>query len=146
MTEIQKSRNLTYVFISHNLAVVKNICQNMLVMYLGKAMEAGESTAVFANPLHPYTKALLSAILDIDMHRARERILLEGDIPSPIDPPPGCAFHPRCRYAESICREQIPPLRDFGGQHYAACHLAEKLTLQAIVAGESGRGTMKESS
>ena len=87
LIEIQASRNLTYVFISHNLAVVKNVCQNLLVMYLGKVMEAGESDAVFADPLHPYTQALLSAILDIDVQQPRERITLKGDIPSPIDPP-----------------------------------------------------------
>ena len=146
LEDLQRDLELTYLFIAHDLSVVKHISERVAVMYLGRIVELAETSDLFARPRHPYTEALVSAvpIPDPDFHT--ERILLEGDVPSPIDPPPGCAFHPRCRYAESICREQIPPLRDFGGQHYAACHLAEKLTLQAIVAGESGRGTMKESS
>ena len=135
LTEIQKSRNLTYVFISHNLAVVKNICQNMLVMYLGKAMEAGESTAVFANPLHPYTKALLSAILDIDMHRARERILLEGDIPSPIDPPKGCRFWQRCPFAMVGCETIPAELVEVEPGHQVACHLVSGFSEEQKAAG-----------
>jgi len=145
LEDLQTDLELTYLFIAHDLSVVKHISERVAVMYLGRIVELSETSQLFAQPRHPYTEALVSAvpIPDPDFHT--ERILLEGDVPSPIDPPPGCAFHPRCRYAESICREQIPPLRDFGGQHYAACHLAEKLRLQAIDAGEAGRGTMKES-
>ena len=135
LTEIQKSRNLTYVFISHNLAVVKNICQNMLVMYLGKAMEEGESAAVFANPLHPYTKALLSAILDIDMHGSRDRILLEGDIPSPIDPPRGCRFWQRCPFAMVGCETIPAELVEVERGHRVACHLVSGFSAKQKAAG-----------
>lgn len=123
LMDIQKSRNLTYVFISHNLAVVNNICQSMLVMYLGKVMEAGRSEVIFANPLHPYTKALLSAILDIDVHGARDRILLKGDIPSPIDPPEGCRFWQRCPFAMRGCETIPAKLVNVEQGHQVACHL-----------------------
>ena len=123
LMEIQKSRNLTYVFISHNLAVVKNICQNVLVMYLGKVMEAGTSDALFANPLHPYTKALLSAVLDVDVEASRDRILLKGDTPSPIDPPKGCRFWQRCPSAMTGCETILAELVDVEPGHQVACHL-----------------------
>ena len=123
LMEIQQDRNLTYVFISHNLAVVKNICQNMLVMYLGKAMEAGTSDAIFAHPMHPYTQALLSAILDIDVHGSRDRILLKGDIPSPIDPPDGCRFWQRCPFAMKGCETVPAELVEVERGHHVACHL-----------------------
>jgi len=144
LEDLQTDLELTYLFIAHDLSVVKHISERVAVMYLGRIVELSETSQLFAQPRHPYTEALVSAvpIPDPDFHT--ERILLEGDVPSPIDPPPGCAFHPRCRYAEPICSEQIPPLRDFGDHHFAACHLAEKLKLQAIDAGEAGRGTMKE--
>lgn len=135
LMEIQQSRNLTYVFISHNLAVVKNICQHMLVMYLGKVMEAGESDAVFAHPLHPYTKALLSAILDIDIEGSRDRIILEGDIPSPIDPPKGCRFWQRCPFAMIGC-ETIPAgLVEVERGHQVACHLVSGFSSEQRAAG-----------
>jgi oligopeptide/dipeptide ABC transporter ATP-binding protein len=135
LMEIQKSRNLTYVFISHNLAVVKNICRNMLVMYLGKAMEAGESDTIFANPLHPYTKALLSAILDVHAHGSRERILLKGDIPSPIDPPTGCRFWQRCPFAMVGCKTIPAELVEVERGHHVACHLISGFSPEQKAAG-----------
>jgi len=135
LMEIQQSRNLTYVFISHNLAVVKNICQNVLVMYLGKVMETGTSDALFANPLHPYTKALLSAVLDVDVEASGERILLKGDTPSPIDPPKGCRFWQRCPFAMKGC-ETIPAnLVDVEPGHQVACHLTSGFSAEQIASG-----------
>ena len=135
LMEIQKSRSLTYVFISHNLAVVKNICKTMLVMYLGKAMEAGVSDAIFANPLHPYTKALLSAVLDINVQESHDRILLKGDAPSPIDPPKGCRFWQRCPSAMIGC-ETIPvELIEVERDHQVACHLVSGFSSEDKAAG-----------
>lgn len=123
LIEIQERLNLTYVFISHNLAVVKNVCQNVLVMYLGKVMEAGRSERLFANPQHPYTKALLSAVLDVSMTGSDDRILLKGDIPSPIDPPQGCRFWQRCPFAMKGCKTIPAELVDVEPDHQIACHL-----------------------
>ena len=145
LEDLQRDLELTYLFIAHDLSVVKHISERVAVMYLGKIVELAETSELFARPKHPYTEALVSAVPVPDPDFHTERILLEGDVPSPIDPPPGCAFHPRCRYAEPICSEKIPSLDDFGGQHLAACHLAEKLTLQAIDTGEgTAAGTAEE--
>jgi len=135
LMEIQKSRNLTYVFISHNLAVVKNICQDMLVMYLGKTMEIGVSNAIFANPLHPYTKALLSAVLDIDVRESHDRILLKGDTPSPIDPPRGCRFWQRCPFAMIGCETIPAELVEVERDHQVACHLVSGFSSEQRAAG-----------
>ncbi len=135
LMEIQKSRTLTYVFISHNLAVVKNICQNVLVMYLGKVMEAGTSDALLANPLHPYTKALLSAVLDIDVDESHERILLKGDTPSPIDPPQGCRFWQRCPFAMIGCESIPAELVTVEPGHQVACHLISGFSSEQRAAG-----------
>lgn len=135
LMEIQERRNLTYIFISHNLAVVKNICQHVLVMYLGKVMEAGRSDALFANPLHPYTKALLSAVLDIDVRGSQDRILLKGDIPSPIDPPKGCRFWQRCPFAMTGCRTIPAELVEVDPDHHVACHLVSGFSSEQRAAG-----------
>jgi oligopeptide/dipeptide ABC transporter ATP-binding protein len=135
LMEIQERLNLTYVFISHNLAVVKNVCQNVLVMYLGKVMEAGTSEALFANPQHPYTKALLSAVLDVDVDRARDRILLKGDTPSPIDPPQGCRFWQRCPFAMKGCETIPAELVDVEPGHQIACHLVSGFSAEHAAAG-----------
>jgi len=135
LMEIQESRNLTYVFISHNLAVVKSICQNVLVMYLGKMMEAGTSDTLFANPQHPYTKALLSAVLDVDMETSHERILLKGDTPSPIDPPQGCRFWQRCPFAMVGCETIPAELVDVEPGHQIACHLSSGFSAEQTAAG-----------
>jgi len=135
LMEIQESRNLTYVFISHNLAVVKNVCQNVLVMYLGKVMESGTSDALFANPLHPYTKALLSAVLDVDVEASHDRILLKGDTPSPIDPPKGCRFWQRCPFAMVGCETIPAEMVDVENLHQVACHLVSGFSPEHVAAG-----------
>jgi len=135
LMEIQKTRNLTYVFISHNLAVVKNVCQNVLVMYLGKVMEAGASDALFANPQHPYTKALLSAVLDVTVQGAHDRVLLKGDTPSPIDPPKGCRFWQRCPFAMEGCETIPAELTEVEHGHHVACHLVSGFTPEQKTAG-----------
>ena len=135
LMEIQRDRNLTYVFISHNLAVVKNISQNVLVMYLGKVMEAGASDALFANPLHPYTKALLSAVLDVDVQGSHDRILLKGDTPSPIDPPKGCRFWQRCPFAMKGCGTIPAELTEVESGHRVACHRVSGFSSEQRAAG-----------
>jgi oligopeptide/dipeptide ABC transporter ATP-binding protein len=121
--KLQRSKNLTYLFITHDLLVVKYIADRILVMYLGKLVEAGPVEAVFEQPLHPYTQALLAAIPKADPSVRQKRLLLEGEIPSPINPPSGCRFHTRCPKVVSMCREKEPELRRLG-QRQVACHLA----------------------
>ena len=123
LDDIQKKSGITYLFISHNLAVVKSICDHMAVMYLGKVMECGATQKIYNNTLHPYTKALLSAVLDIDVDNPRERIILQGDIPSPISPPAGCRFCQRCPNAMDICHKVQPNLVEIEPDHMIACHL-----------------------
>ena len=126
LNEIQQKSGLTYLFISHNLAVVKSICDHMAVMYLGKVMECGDTKKIYENTLHPYTQALLSAVLDIDVDNPRERIILQGDIPSPINPPAGCRFCQRCPKAMDICAKCEPKLVEIEPDHKIACHLYEE--------------------
>ena len=123
LKQLQKDMNLTYVFISHDLSVVKFISDKIGVMYLGSMVEFGSKEDIFANPLHPYTKALFSAIPYPDPDVKMNRVILKGDIPSPIDPPKGCRFHTRCPHATDICKEKTPEYREFGNGHCAACHL-----------------------
>lgn len=123
MQELQQKFQLTYLFISHDLSVVKHISDRICVMYLGKIVEVSEKNELYSNPLHPYTKALLSAIPIPDPEAKRERIILEGDVPTPINPPTGCRFHTRCQYAMPICSRQEPILKDTGNEHFVACHL-----------------------
>jgi oligopeptide/dipeptide ABC transporter ATP-binding protein len=121
--KLQRSKNLTYLFITHDLLVVKYIADRILVMYLGKLVESGPVEPVFEQPLHPYTQALLSAIPRADPSARQKRLLLEGEVPSPINPPTGCRFNSRCPKVVSICREKEPELRRMG-QRQVACHLA----------------------
>ena len=118
--------NLTYLFISHDLSVVKFISDKIGVMYLGSMVEFGTKDDIFSNPLHPYTQALFSAIPQPDPDVKMNRIILKGDIPSPANPPKGCRFHTRCPKAMDICSEIAPEYRDFGNGHCAACHLLNK--------------------
>lgn len=122
MEDLQERLNLTYLFISHDLSVVKHISDRIAVMYLGVVVEIGGYREIFENPLHPYTKALLSSVPIPRIDVRRERILLEGDVPSPVDPPAGCRFCQRCPRAAEICRTQPPPLRHAEEGHAAACH------------------------
>jgi oligopeptide transport system ATP-binding protein len=127
LERLREELALTYLFIAHDLSVVRNISDRVAVMYLGKIVEITDSDELYANPLHPYTIALLSAvpIPDPVVDRTRERIILTGDVPSPMMPPPGCNFHPRCQQAIDICKEELPVLRNMGGEHWVACHLVK---------------------
>jgi len=124
MQELQGKFGLTYLFVAHNLSVVKHISDRVAVMYLGRVVELANSEALYELPLHPYTQALLSAIPvpDPEIEGRRKRIILEGDVPSPVNPPSGCNFHPRCWKAQAICREVNPVLEAKESDHYAACH------------------------
>ncbi len=122
--ELQERLSLAYLFISHDLSVVRHVADEVMVMYLGRAVEQGSREAIFMTPRHPYTRALLSATPVADPRRKKERIVLTGELPSPIDPPSGCAFHPRCPLAKDRCRSERPALREIGGVQ-VACHFAE---------------------
>jgi oligopeptide/dipeptide ABC transporter ATP-binding protein len=123
LKELQQDFNLTYLFIAHDLSVVKHISDRIGVMYLGRIVELSDKKGLYEKPLHPYTQALLSAVPVANPSRNRERIILEGDVPSPANPPSGCTFHPRCSACMDICRTQRPALRDLGDGHMVACHL-----------------------
>ena len=124
LEDMQDELGLTYLFIAHDISVVRHISDRIGVMYLGTMMELGKSDVLYKNPLHPYTKTLLSAVPvpDPELSKTRQRIILEGDIPSPIDPPSGCRFHTRCPYATEICSQKAPEWREIEPDHYAACH------------------------
>ncbi|GHU90242.1 hypothetical protein FACS1894202_09710 [Clostridia bacterium] len=123
LQELKEREHLTYLFISHDLSVIKYISDRVGVMYLGNMVEMARAEEIFANPIHPYTEALLSAIPTTDAEKGSEPIILEGDIPSPIDPPKGCKFHTRCRYAEDICRQVTPEYTEIKPEHFVACHV-----------------------
>lgn len=126
LRDLQRTRNLTYLFISHDLSVVEHISDTIGVMYLGGLVETGLTEDIFSNPLHPYTKALFSAIPMPDPDIKKERILLEGDIPSPANPPSGCKFHTRCKECMGICEKEDPKPRDMGNGHVVKCHLYDE--------------------
>ncbi len=123
LEDLQEKFNLTYLFIAHDLSVVKHISDRVAVMYLGKIVELSSTSELYDNTLHPYTEALLSAVPIPDPTLKRKRIVLEGDVPSPFKPPVGCRFHPRCKYVKPICSQEEPKLIDVNGGHYVACHL-----------------------
>jgi oligopeptide/dipeptide ABC transporter ATP-binding protein len=123
MMDLQREKNLSYLFIAHDLAVVEHISHRIAVMYLGKIVEYTDKQTLFTNPLHPYTEALLAAVPVPNPRVKRKKQLLQGDVPSPINPPPGCTFHTRCPYAEARCHSEIPALREVSPGHQVACHL-----------------------
>ena len=123
MCDLQEKMGFSYLFISHDLSVVKHISHRIGVMYLGSLVELAPKKELYNNPLHPYTKALLSAVPLPDPTLKRERIILQGDIPSPANPPSGCKFHTRCQYAMERCKNECPQYKDVGGEHFVACHL-----------------------
>lgn len=125
LTDLRGRHGFSYLFVAHDLAVVKHISHRILVMYLGRIVETGEAQTVCRDPLHPYTRALISAVPEIDPKTKRSRIVLNGDQPSPMHPPAGCPFHPRCPVAEARCRSEVPSLRDVGGGRKVACHLVQ---------------------
>jgi peptide/nickel transport system ATP-binding protein len=132
LEDLQKKFNLTYLFIAHDLSVVEHISDRVAVMYVGYIVEMAATQKLYFTPKHPYTEALLAAIPKPDPRKRHRPVRLPGDVPSPANPPSGCYFHPRCQYAEDICKTERPPLRDIGGEHWVACHFAETLKLQGI--------------
>lgn len=132
LEDLQQEFGLTYVFIAHDLSVVEHISDRVAVMYLGRIVELADVDSLYMTPLHPYTEALLSAVPRTEPGQKKQRIILTGDVPSPATPPPGCKFHPRCRYAEAICSEEEPALREIRPGHRAACHFAGEIDLIGI--------------
>lgn len=129
LKKLKEERNLTYIFITHDLSVVEYISDRIAVMYLGRVVELADADELYKNKLHPYTKALLSAIFVAEPDRKTKRIILEGDVPSPMNPPSGCSFHPRCQYCMDVCKKERPELKKYvidGSDHYVACHMVEE--------------------
>ena len=128
LMKLKKEKNLTYLFITHDLSVTEYICDRIAVMYLGRLVELCRSEELYSNTLHPYTEALLSAIPVADLDKQTKRIVLEGDVPSPVNPPSGCPFHPRCTKAKDICKSSVPAFKKYsinGNDHFASCHLID---------------------
>ncbi len=134
LEDLQERFQLTYLFIAHDLSIVKHISDRVAVMYLGRIAELAATEELFSNPKHPYTEALMSAVPVPDPDYQAHRIKLEGDVPSPVNPPSGCTFHPRCPYAREICSREVPEYRDMGGEHFVTCHFGDVLSLKSIPA------------
>ena len=132
LKDLQTEFGLTYLFISHDLSVVKHISDRVGVVYLGKLIELAETEELFTRTKHPYTESLMSAVPVPDPDYNVEQIILEGDVPNPVNPPSGCYFHPRCRYMQEICKTESPEYRDIGNEHFVACHFAGSLNLQSL--------------
>ncbi len=133
LQDLQAEFGLTYLFVSHDLSVVEHISNRVAVMYVGKLVESALTDQLFLNPLHPYTEALLSAVPKPDPRRRTEPIVLAGDVADPANPPSGCYFHPRCRYAIDRCSQEEPQLQELGKEHFVSCHRADELSLQGVV-------------
>ncbi|MGC9522724.1 MAG: ABC transporter ATP-binding protein [Anaerolineae bacterium] len=133
LQDLQEEFGLTYLFISHDLSVVEHISDRIAVMYVGKLVEHAATRELFTNPLHPYTEALLSAVPKPDPRLRTEPIVLPGDVADPANPPSGCYFHPRCRYATEICAQEEPQLRELEKEHFVSCHRAEELSLTGVL-------------
>ena len=133
LMDMQKELGLTYLFAAHDLSVVEHVSDRVAVMYLGRLMEVAPTAALFYQPLHPYTEALMSAIPALDPDDVMKPVILEGEIPSPANPPSGCPFHPRCPYAQDVCRQEIPEWKEYRPGHFAACHFADTLSLKGAV-------------
>ena len=134
LQDLQKEFNLTYLFIAHDLSVIEHISDRVAVMYVGKIVEMAETEELFLNPQHPYTEALLSAVPKPDPRLKMERVILSGEVANPANPPSGCYFHPRCRYAKELCKKENPQLKEINPEHQVSCHFAKVLSLQGIVA------------
>lgn len=132
LEELQAELGLTLIFVAHDLSVVEHISDRIAVMYVGKIVEMAPTDDLLRHPLHPYTEALLSAIPPADPDIHLERIRMQGEVPSPVNPPPGCIFHPRCRYAQDRCKTEVPAIREVAPGHFAACHFSEELDLKGI--------------
>lgn len=132
LQELKERLGLTIIFVAHDLSVVEHMCDRIAVMYVGKIVELANEQDLLQHPLHPYTEALLSAIPPADPDVRTRRIMLSGEVPSPANPPSGCVFHTRCRYAQDICKIEIPPLIEVEPEHFASCHFAKELHLQGI--------------
>lgn len=132
LQDLQTELDLTYIFVAHDLSVVEYIADRVAVMYVGKVVETGATDELYTNPKHPYTEALLSAVPRPDPRERSQRIVLEGDVPDPSNPPSGCYFHPRCLYATDLCAQETPDLRSIRAGHMVACHYAEELELRGI--------------
>jgi len=133
LQDLQGQFHLTYLFIAHDLSVIEHISDRVAVMYVGKLVEMAETEELFLHPQHPYTEALLSAVPKPDPRYRSKRIVLEGDVADPSNPPPGCYFHPRCRYAAEVCRTQTPQLREVRADHFVSCHRTEELSLAGVI-------------
>lgn len=132
LQDLQEEFDLTFLFVAHDLSVVEHISDRVAVMYVGRMVELAETEALYGRPLHPYTEALLSAVPSTDPDIHRERMVLSGEVANPADVPPGCSFHPRCRYAQATCSQNVPPLHEVEPGRFAACHLAEELDLRGV--------------
>jgi peptide/nickel transport system ATP-binding protein len=132
LLELQERLGLTYLFVAHDLSVVKHISERVAVMYVGRIVETAPTEELFASPKHPYTEALLSAVPKPDPRLRSERIVLQGEVADPANTPPGCHFHPRCRYAQAICREKSPVQQEIGPNHFVSCHRATELSLRGV--------------
>jgi len=132
LQDLQADFNLAYIFVAHDLSVVQHISDRVAVMYVGKIVELTRAEVLYDYPLHPYTEALMSAVPKPDPKYESERIIMKGDVADPSNPPSGCYFHPRCRYAVDICMQEMPEFREFKPDHWVACHRAEELELKGV--------------